>query len=244
MKLLRPDWPVPAGIGAAATTRCGGASAGPWAGLNLATHVGDELSAVLANRSRITRALGLPRAPRWLDQVHGTRVVVAESAQPDLRADAVVSSTPGHPCAVLTADCLPVLFAAADGRHVGAAHAGWRGLVGGVLEATAGALRAAGAGELIAWLGPAISAGAYEVDARVRDAFLDRDPAAEAAFLPVRPGHWQLDLEAAARQRLDRLGVRRVHGGGLCTFGLPKQFYSFRRDGRCGRQATLVWIKP
>lgn len=244
LRLIQPDWPAPPQVRAAATTRAGGLSSGPWAGLNLGDHVGDDPVAVAANRALLTRALALPAEPYWLRQVHGTRIVTAEATCQAPEADGSLASAPGQVCAILTADCLPVLLCDAAGRHVAAVHAGWRGLAAGILEQAVTALRAAGASELIAWLGPAISGPAYEVGADVHQAFLAAHPAAASTFTPTRPGHWQLDLYAAARQRLAGLGLTSIHGGNRCTLREPADFYSHRRDAVTGRQATLIWLQP
>ena len=239
-----PEWPAPPGVRAVSTLRTGGTSVGPFASLNLGDHVGDDPAAVAANRSRLVAELGLPLEPCWLCQVHGTTVVEAAPglASPP-EADAVVTGLPGLACVVLTADCLPVLLARRDGSRVGAAHAGWRGLAAGVLEATVGRVCADGGSpaELLAWLGPAIGAGAYEVGADVREALLARDPGAVDTLRPGRPGHWWLDLYAAARRRLADAGVTAVYGGSWCTATEAGRFFSWRRDGTCGRQASLIW---
>jgi hypothetical protein len=184
----------------------------------------------------------LPAAPAWLRQVHGTRVVEAALARDEPQADASVARTHGTVCVVKAADCLPVLFADDSGSVVGAAHAGWRGLAAGVLEATVSEMRVPGE-RLLAWLGPAIGPAHYEVGAEVRDAFLARDAAAERAFTPNRPGHWLLDLYAVARQRLAASGVARVYGGGLCTYSEPARFPSWRRDHTHERIAAFVWLE-
>jgi YfiH family protein len=244
------EGPWPEGVCGRATTRQGGVSTGPFASLNLATsgEAGDDDPATVAeNRARLTRALGVD-AVCWLRQVHGTAVhVVASPPEPDAPApvaDAAVTRLAGVAVAVLTADCLPVLLAAEDGSVVGAAHAGWRGLAAGVLEATVTAM-AVPPGTLRAWLGPAIGPEAFEVGPEVRAAFLAADPAAACAFRPGRGDRWHGDLWALARQRLAAAGVRAVAGGGICVHGAPERFYSFRRDGgRTGRQATLAWLSP
>jgi hypothetical protein len=184
----------------------------------------------------------LPAAPAWLRQVHGTRVVDAALARDEPQADASVARTPGAVCVVKAADCLPVLLADDSGSVVGAAHAGWRGLAAGVLEATVSEMRVPGE-RLLAWLGPAIGPAHYEVGAEVRDAFLARDTAAERAFTPNRPGHWRLDLYAVARQRLAACGLTRVHGGGFCTYSDPVRFPSWRRDRTHERIAAFVWLE-
>jgi polyphenol oxidase len=252
--LLPADWPAPPGVVAFTTLRHGaGISAPPFDDFNLGARCGDAPDAVAANRAELAARFGLPSPPHWLHQVHGTHVVRVDSpcrpersegpaspAEPD--ADAAVTDAAGTVLAILTADCLPVVFAAGDGSEVGAAHAGWRGLAAGVLEATVAAMRTPPA-RLRAWLGPAAGPRAYEVGAEVRDAFLAYDPAADAAFAATRPGHWRIDLYALARMRLQRAGMadEAIHGGGLCTISDPARFYSHRRDTRTGRMATLVW---
>lgn len=241
--LLVPDWPAPAGIRAAFTLRAGGVSQPPFAACNVAAHVRDDPRAVAENRARLRASLSLPQEPVWLEQVHGHRVADLDSptAQGSLGpADAAVTRAPGRICAIQVADCLPVLFAAADGSAVGAAHAGWRGLAGGVLEAT---VRALGTfpGKLHAWLGPAIGQAHFEVGGEVRAAFLAADPGATVAFLPNERGRWQCDLYVLARRRLTALGALSIHGGGWCTYADARRFFSYRRDGRCGRMAALVW---
>lgn len=245
LELIRPEWPAPARVRAVATTRVGGASTGAYASLNLGAHVGDAPGAVRENRARLRAALGLGRAPLWLNQVHGITVADAATAALLPTADAMIARGPGAACVVMTADCLPVLFCNDAGTIVATAHAGWRGLATGVLEATLAALASAGAAPatVMAWIGPAISAPAYEVGADVRDAFLAADPAAAAGFTPNARGRWQLDLPAIARRRLATAGVHRVYGGDLCTARDPRRFFSYRRDGTCGRQATLVWLE-
>lgn len=242
--LIEPDWAAPARVRAVATTRGGGVSVAPWASLNLGDHVGDDPGCVARNRARVRDALELPGEPAWLRQVHGTAIVDAGAAGARPAADAAWTSAPRVVCAVLTADCLPVLFCNRAGTHVAAAHAGWRGLAAGVLESTVGWLAADGAApdSLLAWLGPAIGPASYEVGAEVRDAFLRADPDADVAFRPARPHHWFLDLYGAARLRLRRAGVTNVSGGDYCTLAEPERFFSHRRDGVTGRQATLIWL--
>ena len=211
----------------------------PFDGFNLGTRCGDEVAAVARNRAQLMECFGLPSAPRWLRQVHGAGVVVdSEGDEPE--ADASVTARSGIVLAILTADCLPVVLAAADGSEVAAAHAGWRGLGGGVLEATVAAMRTSPT-DIVAWLGPAAGPQAYEVGTDVHAAFVDRDPRAATAFVATRPGHWRVDLYALARQRLADAGVTRVFGGGLCTISDAQRFYSHRRDQRTGRMATLIW---
>jgi YfiH family protein len=239
---LTPDWPAPAAVRAAFTLRSGGVSLPPFASLNLAAHVGDESRAVAENRARVGGLLKLPAEPAWLQQVHGSDVAnLDRGSAPVGGADAAVTRARGRVLAIQVADCLAVLLAARDASAVGAAHCGWRGLAGGVLEATVRAL-AVDAGELYAWLGPAIGPAAFEVGSEVRCAFLAQDERAAAAFTPNSAGRWQCDLYALARQRLSALGVQAVFGGGLCTHSDAARFFSFRRDGRCGRMAALIWI--
>jgi hypothetical protein len=233
-----PDWPAPPTVRAWVTERGGD---GHYGTLNLATHVGDDPRAVAANRSRLRAALRLPAEPSWLEQVHGTRVLDLD--RDDIgAADGAVTTRTGVVCAVLTADCLSVLFCDAAGRRIGAAHAGWRGLLGGVLSAAVAALRTPPA-ELLAWLGPAIGPAAYEVGAEVRDAFVARSASAERRFAPNARGRWQADLYGLARDALAGAGVTAVHGGGFCTFNDATRFFSHRREAPCGRMATLVWLE-
>jgi polyphenol oxidase len=238
---LTPDWPAPPQVQAAFTLRAGGVSAPPFASLNVARHVGDRSDAVDENRRRVCQQLALPGEPAWLEQVHGRAVADLDAAVAMPRADASVTRVAGRVCAVQVADCLPVLFAARSGSAVAAAHCGWRGLAGGVLEATVAAL-AVSAGELYAWLGPAIGPAAFEVGEEVRAAFMTQDERAAQAFAGNARGRWQCDLFQLARQRLAALGVSAVFGGGVCTASDPQRFFSYRRDGRCGRMAALVWL--
>jgi hypothetical protein len=243
IELVRPDWPAPSNVSAVTTTRAGGVSAGPYAWFNLGDHVGDEQQSVSENRSRLRKNLGLPADPVWLTQVHGAETVDAGATGAGARADASIATRPGVVCAVLTADCLPVFLCDRTGTRVGIAHAGWRGLAAGVIESTVAALDAP-RGELMAWLGPAIGPQAFEVGAEVRVAFTDRDPGAACAFRAGRPGHWFADIYQLARRRLHASGVNAVHGGDLCTFRDSARFYSYRRDGACGRMASLIWMAP
>jgi YfiH family protein len=238
---ITPDWAAPARVRAAFTLRTGGVSAPPFATLNVGAHVSDAPEAVVENRRRVVSALSLPAEPIWLRQVHGVEVLDADAvdAHP---ADAVVARGAHRVCVIQVADCLPVLFAARDGSVVGAAHAGWRGLAGGVLEATVRRLGVAPQ-NLIAWLGPAISRAHFEVGDEVRAAFLAHDASAASAFERNARGHWQCDLYALARQRLMGAGIREVSGGGWCTYADSARFFSFRRDGQCGRMAALIWIE-
>jgi polyphenol oxidase len=243
LDFIIPDWPAPANVRAASTTRTGGASVGSYASLNLGSHVGDAPAAVIENRARVQRTLGLERSPTWLNQVHGTGVAEAGSYAVPLTADACTARSAGNVCVVLTADCLPVLFCDEVGEAVAAAHAGWRGLVGGVLEETIGALQLP-PHRLLAWLGPAIEQDAFEVGEEVRAQFVARDGAFAASFISNSTGRWQADLYGLARHELMRLGVARVYGGGFRCFEDQDRFFSYRRDGQTGRMASLIWLAP
>ena len=241
---VEPEWPAPQGVTALTTTRPGGVSRGSFASMNLAAHVGDDAGAVTANRQALRAALELPAEPLWLSQVHGTGVVDAGDGTGDAapQADASISRVPGKACAVLTADCLPVLLASRDGGAVAAAHAGWRGLAAGVVEAVVARLGIP-PDTLLAWLGPAISQPAFEVGDEVRAAFVADDPEAAAAFVPNAAGRWQADLYALARRRLSVAGVGAVYGGGECTYRDADRFFSYRREARCGRMASIILFR-
>ena len=235
---LRPDWPAPVRVRACVTTRGGGVSQGAFEGLNLGDHVGDDPAAVAQNRARLSAALGCQ--PAWLSQVHGIAVAEADPAVVP-EADASWTAAPGIACAVMTADCLPVLFCDRAGTRVAAAHAGWRGLAQGVLEATLERL-AVPADQVLVWLGPAIGPAVFEVGPEVREAFVRQHAEAAGAFRPsARPGHLLADIYALARIRLAARGVTAVHGGGGCTVTDPR-FYSYRRAARTGRFASLIWL--
>jgi len=239
-RVIRPDWPAPANVHALSTTRQGGVSAGPWSSLNLGRSCGDDPQHVLQNRRALSKLL--PSAPRWLHQVHGINVVDWEHAsEPGVQADAIVASQKGQVCAIMTADCLPVLFCNQAGTHVAAAHAGWRGLAAGVLQATVLAMQCKPV-ELMVWLGPAIGPQAFEVGRDVYDAFVDQQPESIHAFNP-RGDRWLADLYQLARLALAGVGVSRVFGGGYCTWSEPEKFFSYRRDRVTGRMASLVWIE-
>lgn len=242
--ILAPEWRVPRAVRAAFTLRSGGVSAAPFDSLNLGAHVGDSPAAVAENRRRVRTCLNLPAEPAWLEQVHGTRVADLDARGEGAcsPADAVLTRRAGTVCAVQVADCMPVLLAARDASAVAVAHAGWRGLAAGVLEATVAQLGVAARG-LVAWLGPAISVRHFEVGAEVRAAFLAADPGCSVAFAPNARARWQCDLALLARRRLTALGVTEVAGGSWCTYADPARFFSFRRDGRCGRMAALIWLQ-
>lgn len=244
--VIRPDWPAPPSVVALSTVRTGGVSAAPYGSFNLGDHVEDDPLAVIANRERLARHLGVERV-QWLQQVHGVEAVQAIGATTTPEADAVWTREPELACAVLTADCLPVLFCSQQADVVGAAHAGWRGLVGGVLESTVAAMGVR-SDHLLAWLGPAIGPTAFEVGSEVRSAFLDAAPsrhreATSACFAPVKAGTFMADLPALARLRLSTLGITRVYGGEHCTVSEPERFFSYRRDGRTGRMASVIALR-
>ena len=248
---LIADWPATPNVHAFTTLRHGaGASLPPFDHFNLGNRVaadGDDAATVECNRTELVERYALPSTPHWLRQVHGTEVLrvdapaIAKATADEPIADASVTSTPGVVLAILTADCLPVVFTNTTGTQIGAAHAGWRGLADGVLENTVTAMHAR-ASDLIAWLGPAAGPRAYEIGEEVFDAFVSRDAEAASAFVATRPGHWRVDLYHLARQRLSALGITRVHGGELCTISDPQRFYSHRRDARTGRLATVIWM--
>ena len=243
--LLPAAWPAPKTVHGFTTLRHGaGVSRTPFDSLNLGLRSGDDEAAVQRNRQQLHELAELPASPHWLRQVHGADVIRFDGNDDTVaerEADAAVTSSPGVVLAILTADCLPVLFTTKDGREVGAAHAGWRGLVAGVLEATVDAMQVPGE-DLVAWLGPAASQRAYEIGEEVHDAFLSRDPSAASAFIATRPGHWRIDLYALARQRVADIGVTDVHGGDACTISEPQRFFSYRREPRSGRMATIAWF--
>ncbi|WP_374013153.1 peptidoglycan editing factor PgeF [Pseudoxanthomonas koreensis] len=251
--LLPAAWPASPRVQAFTTLRHGaGVSAAPFDRFNLGMRNGDDPAAAAANRAALVGLAGLPAPPHWLCQVHGTAVLrldaaatVASAPEREPEADAAVTGVPGVVLAVLSADCLPVVLAAADGSEAGVAHAGWRGLAAGVLEATVAAMRTA-PDRLLAWLGPAAGPQAYEIGAEVRDAFVAQDPSAAAAFARTRPGHWHVDLYALARRRLHAAGLAAdaIHGGGLCTISDAGRYYSHRRDHVTGRMATVAWLSP
>lgn len=242
------DWDAPANVHAFSTTRDGpGVSRAPFDRFNLGARCGDEPAHVAANRAALIKTGGLPSAPNWLQQVHGTQVLRLEAPPRDgviePEADAAVSSTPAVVLAILTADCLPIVFCNRAGTEIAAAHAGWRGLAAGVLEATVAAMHSA-PDDLLAWIGPAAGPAHYEIGVEVQDAFVAVDEGASAAFVPTRPGHWMVDLPMLARRRLGAVGVHAVYGGMHCTIADAGRYFSHRRDGRTGRIATLAWLDP
>lgn len=243
MELIRPEWPAPTWVRAVSTTRDGGLSSGPFASLNLGDHVGDGPAQVAGNRARLIEHLGLTAEPCWLNQVHGRTIIHADAVAPGREADGAVTDTPGAVCVVMTADCLPLLICDDRGTRVAAVHAGWRGLADGVVDSALDALGVAPE-RLLVWLGPAIGPAAFAVGDEVRDRFIAVAPDAAAAFQPHGAGRWLADLFLLARQRLTRLGVGRVYGGGDCTVSQPHRFFSYRRDGVTGRMASLIWLDP
>lgn len=240
---IAPAWNAPPGVRAAFTLREGGVSRGEFASFNLGGHVGDVVADLLENRRRLRKALPLPAEPVWLEQVHGTRVCDLDVADAVRVADAAVTARAHRVCAILVADCLPVLLASAGGEVVGAAHAGWRGLAAGVIESTVAAMELKGAARemLRAWLGPCIGPAHFEVGEEVRTAFVESTEGAADAFAANERGRWQADLVKIATRRLATLGVHEVAVAGGCTYAEPAKYYSFRRDGRCGRMAALIW---
>jgi YfiH family protein len=250
MNVIIPDWAdAPANVAALSTLRHGGVSRPPYddgaggGGMNLGTHVGDLPEHVQQNRA-LLRAM-LPAEPAWLSQIHGATVLDAAMVRGVPEADACIATQPGVVCLIQTADCLPVLFCDTGGRVVGAAHAGWRGLAAGVLENTLAGMREAGAGDILAWMGPAIGPERFEVGEDVLTAFTKRDAEARAAFMPVagQSGKYLADIYNLARTILRKAGVARIHGGGLCTVTDQRRFYSYRRDKTTGRMASLIWLK-
>lgn len=233
-----PDWPAPANVCALVTTRHGGISSGPYASLNLGTRTDDDPAAVAENRARLQAHL--PQPPKWLAQVHGAHVVDADALQDIPAADASVALQPGTVCAILIADCLPILFTDRAGSCVAAAHAGWRGLAGGVIANTV-ARMPADPGDLLAYIGPGIGPDAFEVGDDVLHAFCDESPEHRSAFAALRPGKWLCDLPALARIALRRAGLTRIYGGSDCTVSDPQRFFSYRRDKVTGRMAALIW---
>jgi polyphenol oxidase len=237
---LTPNWPAPPNIRVLSSFRGGGVSSGTYASLNLGDHVGDLPEAVLQNRRNLKASAGLPAEPEWLSQVHGVNVADLDTLAPRATADAAVARAPGRICAILTADCMPLVFATESGDAVAAAHAGWRGLSAGVIEETVKALQAPAA-QLLVWLGPAIGASHFEVGEEVRAEFLKGDPECLDAFKLNSRGRYLADLALLARRRLSALGISRIYESGECTYTQADRYFSHRRDGVTGRQVTLIW---
>ncbi|MFJ5409517.1 purine nucleoside phosphorylase YfiH [Pectobacterium punjabense] len=239
--LIYPDWPVPESVKSCSTTRIGGRSVAPYDSLNVGNHVGDEPANVTANRQTLVSLADLPAMPHWLEQVHGTDVIrIGEALPSAVCGDAAYTDKKGQVCAVMTADCLPVLFCAVSGDEVAAAHAGWRGLHAGVLEETLACFRTKPA-QIMAWLGPAIGPSAFEVGPEVRDAFIQHDASAASAFRP-EGNKFFADIYQLASLRLRAAGVTQIFGGNSCTVSEPHKFFSYRRDGVTGRMASLIWL--
>jgi YfiH family protein len=245
IQYVAPDWRTERQVSAAVTLRTGGVSVAPFESLNLGTPSEDAPGAVAENRRRVRDHFGLPSEPVWLNQYHSAEVVDLDAADLSTppRADAAVTRRAGPVCAIRVADCMPVLLAEERGRVIGAAHAGWRGLAGGVIEATVTAMGVNPA-RVLAWLGPCIAQPSFEVGDDVRTAFVEQHAEADEAFVRNARGRWQCDLYLLARQRLAALGVTRVTGGEWDTFAERERFYSYRRDGRTGRMTALLWINP
>lgn len=241
IRLLRPDWPAPANVHAVCSTRLGGCSIGPFAGLNLGSHVGDDPAKVAHNRQQFQQAAAMPNAPIWLNQVHGVTVAtLTHNSQSGITADVAISREPDIVATVMTADCLPLLLCDITGTQVAAVHAGWRGLCDGVIEATLASFTSGAA--VLAYLGPAISQAAFEVGTEVRAAFITHDPSAAKAFIPGKAGKYHADLYQLARQRLAACGVSQVYGGDYCTYQQRELFFSYRSDGQTGRMASSIWL--
>jgi len=243
MAFIKPDWPAPDCVKALSTCRLGGVSGGEYGTFNLGSHVGDDELLVSQNKSILVEKGGLPAKPVWLEQVHGTSIVdidvLRDSTVP--QADASISRNTNKVCAVMTADCLPILLCKKDGSAVAAIHAGWRGLLAGIVEETVS--RLAEPQNILAWLGPAIGPGKFEVGGEVKAAFAEKNPIMQQAFQQVDEAHFHADLYALARITLLQSGVKRMYGGEHCTYNQPDQFYSYRRDGVTGRMASLIWLE-
>jgi len=243
--LILPDWRAHPRVRAFSTTRLGGKSLIPYDSLNLAQHVGDKQQTVFANRAILKQLAGYTDEPAWLKQVHGNTLVNAASCETIVMADASYTTESNTSCVVMTADCLPVLFSDKQGNAVAAAHAGWRGLAAGVLEASLQGLCEALAcppSQILAWLGPAIGPKQFEVGHDVRDVFLAQHDV-PSAFIETRSGHCLMDIYAVARHRLGLAGITDISGGEFCTVTDQQRFFSYRRDGCCGRMATLIWLQ-
>lgn len=241
MELIIPNWPAPAHVKACSSTRLGGDSVEPYSGLNLGAHVGDDWILVEKNRQRLAQMAKMPSAPVWLNQTHSTRVIeLVEPTTKVQEADGAMTRQANVVCSAMTADCLPVLLTNTEGTQVAAVHAGWKGLANGIIENALVQF----SGEIMAWLGPAIGARQFEVGQEVRDIFMAEDHHAEFAFKPgQREGKWLADIALLATQRLNRAGVSQVYDSGLCTVEDSHRFYSYRRDGVTGRQASFIWIE-
>ena len=238
-KFITPDWPAPSSVRAYTTTRNKGYSTSPYGSFNLATNVGDNIEAVIANRIALQKALAIPSEPVWLEQVHSTKIIPATTSNIDCQADASYTNNIEQVCVILTADCMPVLFCNQEGTKVAAVHAGWRGLANGILEKTLQYFDS----NVLVWLGPAIGPQSFEVGKDVYTAFTDFLPQADKAFVSTDDNHWLADLYLLARQRLINQGVTTIFGGNFCTYSEPERFYSYRRDKVTGRMASLIWLE-
>lgn len=236
-----PDWPAPGNVHAWSTFRTGGVSEAPYDQLNLADHVGDDKHTVSRNRQLLKQSLALPSEPCWLEQVHGIDVIEASTAMENNVADGSFASKPGHVCVVMTADCLPVLLCNKQGTVVAAVHAGWRGLLQGVIPAAVEKLQIQNE-HILAWLGPAIGPQSFEVGREVKEAFMNADLNNDAAFLPSTAGHFFANLYQLAELQLKRLGIKNVYGQKWCTYQDKSHYFSYRRDGVTGRMASLIWL--
>lgn len=240
--LITPHWPAPEWVGAVSTTREGGVSTGAYQQFNLGLHVGDAPDAVQQNREQLTQAMGTRHAPQWLAQVHSDKVIThTQPTQTVPQADASYTRVAELPCAIMTADCLPVLFCSQVNKEVAAAHAGWRGLAGGVLERTLACFDSP-MSSIMAWIGPAIGPNAFEVGDEVKAAFEAHSREAHHAFIAYQQ-RWLCNLPLLAEQRLQQLGIQQIYHSGACTYSDPKRFFSYRRDGVTGRMASLIWIR-
>lgn len=241
LPFIIPDWPAPTKIHAVCTTRVGGISQSPYHSLNLGDHVGDDPIAVTQNRHTLSKALHLPSPPCWITQVHGVRVINTQNWQTGEEADGIYTTIPNAICAVMTADCLPILLCDKKGQYVAAIHAGWRGLADGIIESTI-AQAPCDPKEIMAWLGPAIGPKSFEAGDDVRNIFLSQNPADESGFSILGNSKWLVDMYHIARQRLNAVGVSNIYGEVECTVLNPERFFSFRREGITGRMASLIWI--
>jgi YfiH family protein len=242
---LTPNWPAPSRVRAIMTTRQGGTSKSPYHSLNLAHHSGDSEPDVATNRSELKQALGLKQDPLWLQQVHQKHIIHSQDHAPQIKADGCYSETPQQVCAVLTADCLPLLLSNNTGRFVMALHVGWRGLAAGIIETALDTIKTHyGLEGLIAWLGPAINQHHFEVGEEVKKTFTHQEEQAEQAFIPSPAGRWLMDLYKLAQQKLRARNVRAIYMNNECTYANETRFFSYRRDGATGRMATLIWLEP
>lgn len=241
LRFITPDWPAPANVRAAVSTRKGGGSKAPYDSFNLAQHVGDDPAHVAANRTLLIQQLALPGEPQWLQQVHGTVLLDLESRADNNEADGSYTREANKVCTVLTADCLPILMCTRAGDRVAALHAGWRGLAAGILQQGVAAMTA-DASELLVWLGPAIGPDKFEVGEDVYREFCATSHEADAAFVSAGEARWYADLYQLARMQLRVLGVDQVFGGSFCTYSDKERFFSFRRDDTTGRMASLIWL--